>query len=309
MHDLHVDIETFSSVSISDSGAHKYVLSPDFEIMLFAYAVDHGTVQIIDIASGEKVPEWIIAALKDPNYIKHAHNATFEFLCLSKYYGALIPSQWRCSMIHSLYCGYPAKLEVVGAALNLPEDKKKLNTGKALIRYFCVPCKPTKVNGGRTRNYFYHDPDKWALFKKYCLQDVVTEMEIERRLAAFPLPEFVQKQWETDLTINIRGVAVDMEFVGGALAIGGQVKNDLMEEARNLTGLRNPNSITQLLEWLRNRVQPPPDDLKKETVSKLLERNDLPTEARRALEIRQELGKTSTKTWRLNVFKTHGKNL
>jgi len=297
VHDLDIDLETFSSIPISDAGAHKYVLSPDFEILLFAYAVDGGAVQIIDLASGETPPEWLIAALKDPDYIKHAHNATFEFLCLSKYYGPLIPSQWRCSMIHSLYCGYPAKLEAVGAALGLPEDKKKLNTGKALIRFFCVPCKPTKVNGGRTRNYPHHDPNKWALFKEYCLQDVVTEMEVERHLATFPMPDFVQRQWETDLSINIRGVAVDMEFVGGALAIGEQVKDDLMEEARNLTGLRNPNSITQLLEWLRNRVQPPPDDLKKDTVSKLLERNDLPTEARRALEIRQELGKTSTKKY------------
>ena len=297
MRDLDIDLETFSSIPIKDSGAHKYVLSPDFEILLFAYAVDGGAVQIIDLASGEKVPEWLVAALKSPDYIKHAHNATFEFLCLSKYFGPLIPSQWRCSMIHSLYCGYPASLEAVGAALGLPEDKKKLNTGKALIRYFCAPCKPTQVNGGRTRNYPYHDPDKWALFKEYCLQDVVTEMEVERRLATFPLPDFVQRQWETDLSINIRGVAVDMEFVGGALAIGAQVKDDLMEEARNITGLRNPNSIAQLLEWLRSRIQSPPDDLKKETVSKLLERKDLPTEARRALEIRQELGKTSTKKY------------
>ena len=299
MFDLDIDLETYSSVSIVDSGAYKYVLSPDFEILLFAYALNGGPVQIIDMAQGEAVPQWLVDALKSPEYVKHAHNATFEFLCLSKYFGALTPSQWRCSMIHSLYCGYPAKLEAVGAALGLPEDKKKLNTGKALIRYFCVPCKPTKANGGRTRNLPQHDPDKWRLFKEYCVQDVVTEMEVDRQLSINPVPAFVQKQWETDLTINMRGVFVDMEFVRGALEIGERVKDDLMDESRGITGLANPNSIPQLLGWLSENMVEAPDNLRKETVSKCLAQNDtmLTAKARRALEIRQELGKTSTKKY------------
>lgn len=297
MHDLSIDLETYSSVSIADAGAYKYVQSPDFEILLFAYSVNRQPPSIIDLACGETVPEWLIAALHNPDYFKHAHNAVFEFLCLSKYFGPLIPDQWRCNMIHSLYCGYPAQLGAAGAALGLPEDKRKFNTGKALIRYFCMPCKPTKANGGRTRNYPHHDPTKWALFKEYCLQDVVTETEIDCRLSAFPVPDFVQKQWETDLSINSRGVAVDMEFVNGALAIGEQLKDDLMEEARSLTGLANPNSIAQLLEWLKGNMADPPDNMRKETVGKLLEVDGLPYNVRRVLEIRQELGKTSTKKY------------
>lgn len=297
MYDLHIDIETFSSVPIGDAGAHKYVASPDFEILLFAYAIGDNPVEIIDLACGEVLPDWLLSALTDPNYIKHAHNATFEFLSISKIFGALVPSQWRCSMIHSLYCGYTASLASVGQVLGMPEDKQKLNTGKALIRYFCVPCNPTKTNGGRTRNYPQHDPEKWALFKDYCKQDVVTEREIEKRLNMFPVPDFVQKQWETDLTINIRGVAVDPDFVSGALAIREQLKDDLMEEARGLTGLDNPNSPKQIIEWLSENAPNPPDNLKKDTVSKMLDEPDLPDNVRRLLEIRQELGKTSTKKY------------
>ena len=194
-HELHIDLETYSSISIRDAGLWKYILSPDFEILLFAYSVDGSPVQIIDLAQGETVPDWLVAALHDPNYTKHAHNAAFEYGCLSRYYGQMTPNQWRCSMFHSLYCGYTASLESVGKALGLPEDKQKLNTGKALIRYFCVPCKPTKSNGGRTRNLPHHDLDKWNLFKEYCLQDVVAEMDNENRLSNFPIPDFVQKQW------------------------------------------------------------------------------------------------------------------
>lgn len=294
---LFIDLETFSSVPITDAGAHKYVLSDDFEILLFAYGLDDSPVEIIDLASGETLPDWILSALYDGEYIKHAHNATFEILCNSKIFGELDASQWRCSMIHALYCGYPASLEAVGAALGLPEDKKKLNTGKALIRYFCVPCRPTKTNGGRTRNYPHHDPEKWALFKEYCCQDVVTEKEIEKRLSLFPMPKSVQKQWETDLAINRRGVAVDMGMVEGALTIGDQVKADLMDEAKSITQLQNPNSVKQILSWLDSKLTDSPNNLRKETVTKLLEREDLPEDVRRVLEIRQELGKTSTKKY------------
>lgn len=299
MHHLSIDLETFSSIPIGKAGAFRYIDSPDFEILLFAYSLDGGPVQVIDVASGEAVPEWLVNALHDPEYIKHAYNAAFEWGCLSKVYGAMIPSQWRDTMLHGLYCGYTAGLDATGKALGLPEDKQKLNTGKALIRYFCIPCKPTKVNGQRTRNYPHHDPDKWKLFKEYNQQDVVTEMEIERRLSAFPVPDFVQKQWETDLIINSRGVSVDMEFTRGALYIGEIVKNELMNEAIQISGLENPNSVNQLSKWLDEET----DDsisvtnLRKETVSELLAMGGHSDSVQRMLEIRQELGKTSTKKY------------
>lgn len=296
MHDLHIDLETYSSISIRDAGLWKYLLSPDFEILLFAYSVDDNPVQIIDLAQGEVVPEWIVSALHDPAYIKHAHNAAFEYGCLSRYFGQMEPSHWRCSMFHALYCGYTASLESVGKALGLPEDKQKLNTGKALIRYFCTPCKPTKSNGGRTRNLPQHDMEKWNLFKEYCLQDVVAEKDIENRLSSFPVPDFVQKQWETDLRINSRGVSVDMPFVNGALVIGDTVKSELTTEATAITQLNNPNSVKQLAEWLDSRVDMDVTSVNKAVVADLMSEDNTP-EVQRMLEIRQELGKTSTKKY------------
>ncbi len=300
IHHLSIDLETYSSVPIAKAGAYKYIASNDFEILLFAYSVDDAPVEIIDLAQGEQVPDWLKAALYDPSYIKHAYNAPFEYGCLSKYYGTLIPAQWRCTMFHGLYCGYTAGLDATGKALGLPEDKQKLNTGKALIRYFCVPCKPTKSNGQRTRNYPHHDPEKWKLFKEYCVQDVVTEKEIDRRLSGFPVPDFVQKQWETDLMINARGVAVDMPFVDGALVMGESVKAELTQEAMDISNLDNPNSVKQLTRWLNANTDDSTEftDLRKDTVSKALsegleERPDVT----RMLEIRQELGKTSTKKY------------
>ena len=299
MHHLSIDLETYSSVPIKTAGAFRYVQSDDFEILLFAYSLDGGPTEVIDLACGEVVPDWLIRALHDPECIKHAYNAPFEWWCLSKYYGMMAPSQWRCTMFHGLYCGYTAGLEATGAALGLPEDKKKLATGKALIRYFCVPCKPTKANGMRTRNLPQHDPLKWADFKEYNRQDVVTEMEIENRLSAFPVPDWVQKQWETDLRINSRGVFVDMALVKGALVIGEEVKQDLKNEAVSITRLDNPNSVSQLSEWLNTEIDgdKPIDNLRKETVSALLGMDGNSPEVRRVLEIRQELGKTSTKKY------------
>lgn len=296
MYHLSIDLETYSSVPIKTAGAFRYVQSDDFEILLFAYSLDGGPTKVIDLACGEVVPDWLIRALHDPDCIKHAYNAPFEWWCLSKYYGMMDPSQWRCTMFHGLYCGYTAGLEATGAALGLPEDKKKLATGKALIRYFCVPCKPTKANGMRTRNLPQHDPQKWADFKSYCKQDVVTEMEIENRLSAFPVPDWVQKQWETDLRINSRGVFVDMDLVKGALIIGAEVKQDLKNEAVRITRLDNPNSVSQLSEWLNAEIDSdkPIDNLRKETVSALLGMDGNSPEVRRVLETRQELGKTST---------------
>lgn len=298
MKHLSIDIETYSAVPIGKAGAYRYTADPSFEILLFAYSADGGEVQIIDLCQGEELPPEILSALSDPAVIKHAYNAPFEFGCLSKAFGPMDPAQWRCTMMHGLYCGYTAGLEATGKALGLPEDKQKLNTGKALIRYFCQPCKPTKSNGGRLRNYPHHDPEKWELFKDYCRQDVVTEMEIERRLSAFPVPDAVQRQWETDLRINTRGVAVDMDLVRGALSISDAVRSDLIQEARDITGLENPNSVGQLTGWLNEHMTGTElSDLRKDTVAKLLERDDLTAPVRRALEIRRELGKTSTKKY------------
>lgn len=298
LHHLSIDLETYSTVSIGAAGSYRYILDPSFEILLFAYSLDGMPVEVIDVASGQVIPLWLKNALKNPLYIKHAYNAAFEWFALSKYLGLLPPDQWRDTMLHALYCGYPASLDAAGRAMGLPEDKKKLTTGKALIRYFCVPCKPSNANGNRTRNLPKHDPAKWKLFKEYNGQDVVTEMEIDRRLSAFPVPAFVQKQWETDLTMNARGVAADMEMVSGALVIGATVKSQLMAEARQLSGLDNPNSIKQLARWLTEATDGDTEitSVTKETVATMLKQPQ-PANVQRMLEIRQELGKTSTKKY------------
>lgn len=298
LHHLSIDLETYSTVSIGAAGSYRYILDPSFEILLFAYSLDGMPVEVIDVASGQVIPLWLKNALKNPLYIKHAYNAAFEWFALSKYLGWLPPNQWRDTMLHALYCGYPASLDAAGRAMGLPEDKKKLTTGKALIRYFCVPCKPSNANGNRTRNLPKHDPAKWKLFKEYNGQDVVTEMEIDRRLSAFPVPAFVQKQWETDLTMNARGVAADMEMVSGALVIGATVKSQLMAEARQLSGLDNPNSIKQLARWLTEATDGDTEitSVTKETVATMLKQPQ-PANVQRMLEIRQELGKTSTKKY------------
>lgn len=297
-HHLSIDLETYSSVNLKKAGAQAYIRSPDFEILLFAYSLDGSPVQVIDMAQGEAIPTDILAALTAPEYLKHAYNAAFEWGCLSRYMGQeLPPSQWRDTMLHGLYCGYTAGLEATGRALGIPEDKQKLNTGKALIRYFCVPCKPTKANGGRTRNYPHHDPDKWRLFKEYNAQDVEAEMEIARFLSTFPVPAEVQKQWETDLIINARGVAVDMDFVHGALEMGDTVRTELTDEAVKISGLYNPNSVRQLSQWLSDETGEDVSNLRKETVAEMLGRDDNSAEVNRMLEIRQELGKTSTKKY------------
>ena len=298
MQHLSIDLETYSSVPIAKAGAQKYIQSPDFEILLFAYSLNGSTPVCVDFAQGERLPLEIEEMLTCPYVIKHAYNAPFEWGCLSKYIGRqLPPEQWRCTMFHGLYAGYTAGLDVTGRALGLPEDKRKLNTGKALIRYFCVPCAPSKTNGGRTRNYPCHAPERWQLFKEYCCQDVVTEMEIERRLSVVPVPDFVQKEWETDLIINARGVAVDMEMVEGALELGATVRSGLMTEAMKISGLDNPNSVQQLTSWLEDETGEDIPSLCKNTVSKMLARDDNSPQVKRMLEIRQELGKTSTKKY------------
>ena len=298
MDHLSIDLETFSSVPIQKAGAQKYIQSPDFEILLFAYSLNGAEPVCCDFAQGETLPKWVAEALLDPQCLKHAYNAPFEWGCLSRYMGRqLPPAQWRCTMFHGLYAGYTAGLDATGRALGLPEDKRKLNTGKALIRYFCVPCAPSKANGGRTRNYPHHAPERWELFKEYNRQDVTTEMEIERRLSAVPIPDFVQKEWETDLVINSRGVAIDMGMVEGALELGATVRNTLTTEAVKISGLSNPNSVKQLASWLETETGEEINGLRKDTVAKMLARDDNSPEVQRMLEIRQELGKTSTKKY------------
>ncbi len=297
-HHLSVDLETFSSVPIAKAGAQKYIQSPDFEILLFAYSLDGGPVEIVDLARGEPVPWWLAAAITDPVYIKHAYNAAFEIGCLSKFLNRPLPlDQWRCTMLHGLYCGYTAGLEATGRALGLPDDKQKLSTGKFLIRYFCIPCNPTKTNGGRIRNLPHHDTARWQLFREYCMGDVTTEAEILRRLSNFPVPDAVQKQWQTDLIINMRGVAVDMELVHGALYIGETTRQQLVDEAVHISGLDNPNSLKQLTKWLEEELDEELTDLRKDTVNRLLDGKLSSDAGRRMLEIRQELGKTSTKKY------------
>lgn len=298
---LSVDIETFSSINIKKSGLYKYVQSPDFSILLLAYSIDGEDVKTIDLTK-DILPNEIKQVLLDSNYIKHAYNAAFEWYCLSKDFNLTEEqrnkwlSQWRCTMLHGMYCGYTAGLDATGKALGLPQDKQKLTTGKALIKIFCTPCKPTKTNGGRTRNNPYHEPEKWELFKEYNGQDVVTEMEIEKRLSAFPVPEQVQKQWELDLIQNSRGVALDTELVDGALYCDSRVNEIQTAEAKEITGLDNPNSVPQLKNWLTLETGKNITDLSKETVSEMLD-TELPEDVRRLLELRQEMGKTSVKKY------------
>ena len=233
MKDIHIDIESFSSVDLTKCGVYKYAQSEDFEILLFGYSVDGGEVKVVDLAKGEKIPDEIINALSDDSIIKWAHNANFERVCLSeylrKYYSHkflsysinedtvgdyLGPSSWKCTMVCSAYMGLPFSLEDVGAVLGL--DKQKLTEGKELIRYFCVPCKPTKANGNRTRNLPHHSPDKWEMFKKYNKRDVEVEMQIQQKLSKFPVPDFVWEEYHLDQEINDRGIAVDIELAKNA---------------------------------------------------------------------------------------------
>lgn len=307
VHHLSIDIETYSDVDIGKAGLYRYAQSPAFAILLFAYCLDGEPVQVVDLTEpGTYLPQEVVRWLFDPQCVKHAYNAAFEWYCLSRHFkleeNASYPPemwlpQWRCTMLHGLYCGYPAGLDATGKALGLPQDKQKLAAGKALIRYFCVPCSPTKSNGGRTRNLPHHDPAKWGLFKTYNGQDVVTEMEVDRRLSGFPVSDAVQAQWVTDQIINRRGVGVDTELVAGALEIDSAVRARYVQEAVRLTGLENPNSVAQLAKWLQEETGEEVADLRKATVTELLG-GELPGDkARRMLEIRQELGKTSTKKY------------
>ena len=296
MQHLSIDIETKSSVDIGKAGLYKYAQSPDFGILLFAYKADEKEVGIIDLAQGEQIPGEIREALQSPKVVKHAYNAAFEWYCLNRA-GYVTPvGQWRCTMAHGLYCGYPAGLERAGEAIGLPQDKRKLTIGKALIKYFCVPCKPTRTNGGRSWNLPKHAPDKWELFKQYCMQDVVTENEILRRLDRFPMPAEEERLWQMDVLMNAFGVRIDTGMLEGALVINGFCEQQLTEEAVRSTGLANPNSEKQLSAWLYERTGEEVANMQKATVSEMLGR-DYPKDVHRMLEIRQQLGKTSIKKY------------
>ena len=313
MRHLSIDIETKSSVDIGKAGLYRYAQSPDFEILLIAYKFDERPVKILDLTdeklrgkqgallngrqkefNGECAE--LCEALRSPRIIKHAYNVAFEWYCLNQAGFETPLEQWRCTMAHGLYCGYTAGLDATGRAIGLPQDKQKLTAGKALIRYFCVPCKPTKSNGNRTWNLPKHAPEKWSLFKDYCKQDVVTESEILKRLSLFPMPEEEERLWQMDIRMNAFGVRVDGELIQGALEIDSESAGRLEEEARSLTGLGNPNSAAQLLPWLRaNGLEL--ENLQKATVAEALGREGLPEKVRRVLEIRQQLGKTSIKKY------------
>lgn len=303
-HHLSIDIETRSSVDITKAGAYRYAQSPDFEILLFAYQLDDNPVNILDFTKNENLPITILRALSDPKVIKHAYNAAFEWYCLNRAGYETPIEQWRCTMAHGLYCGYTAGLSATGKAIGLPQDKQKMTVGKALIRYFCVPCKPTRTNGGRTWNQPWHDPDKWNLFKEYCKQDVVTEHEILKRLDMFPMPEEEERLWQMDVLMNAYGVRVDKDLIEGALYIDEVSTQKLTDEAIKLTGLSNPNSQQQLVPWLNSHSKEHPDEpdlldnLQKATVEELLkEKEHLPEDVCQMLEVRQQLGKTSTKKY------------
>lgn len=295
MRILHIDIETFSSVELKKSGLYKYVQSPDFEIILFAYAYDDEPVRVIDCLQGEVIPLSVLNDLQNPAVIKMAHNAAFEFYALGKFYKTFL-DQWRCTMVQALYCGFPGSLAGVGEAMGFQEDKKKMGIGKTLIKYFCIPCAATKVNGGRTRNYPRHNMQKWELFKNYNYQDVVTEREIYHGLCQYPVPEEEWKNWQLDQMINIGGTAIDMELVEGALAISDQIRDELSGKAKDLTRLENPNSVAQLKKWVEDNSGLEIDSLNKATVAEILS-GDPAEGIREVLKIRRELGKTSVKKY------------
>lgn len=282
MRHLSIDIETFSDIDIQKAGAYRYAQSEQFRIMLFAYSFDGEEVQVIDLENGEEIPHFILTALQDKDVIKHAYNAAFEWYCLNRA-GIKTPlDQWQCTMVHAMYLSLPAGLANTGEALGIPEDKKKSAIGKQLIRYFCVkPYKPDAV--------------KWKAFKEYNRQDVVSEMEIENRLSGFPVPELEWERWRQDIAMNAYGVKVDTELVNGAIKIQERCEEELLTEAIRLTQLENPNSPTQLLNWV-NAQGYPLENTQKATIESAL-KEDLPLKVRRVLEIRQQLGKTSVKKY------------
>ena len=308
---LSIDLETYSDVDLSKCGVYKYTESDDFEILLFAYSINHEEVKVIDLAQGEKIPIEIIKALVDDEVTKWAYNASFERVCLSRYISRyypeyfisysinedtvnefLAPSSWRCSMIWSAYLGLPLSLAGVGAVLGLEEQK--LKEGKDLIKYFCVPCNPTKSNGGRTRNLPEHDNAKWELFKKYNKRDVEVELSIQERLQSYQVPEFLWDEYHLDQEINDRGIALDMELVENAIKFDEISKQKTSDELQRLTNIENPNSVMQMKEWLNDKGVEM-DSLGKKQVSEMIK--EAPKEIVDVLELRQQISKSSVKKY------------
>ena len=309
MENLSIDLETFSSVDLKKCGVYKYAESDDFEILLFGYSVDGSEVQVVDLAQGETIPEVVLSALTDETVTKWAFNAQFERVCLSRYLRDkginvnpgqtgkseglfLNPCSWHCTMIWSATLGLPMSLESVGAVLGL--DKQKLTEGKNLIKYFCLPCNPTKVNGGRTRNKYFHDKEKWELFKSYNKRDVEVEMSIQEKLSRFPVPDFLWQEFYLDQTINDRGIEIDSLFVESAIKLDQEVKTHLMDELKHITGLENPNSVLQMRSWLKEH------GLEMESLGKKEVAKELKTvgkELAEVLRLRQQLAKSSVKKY------------
>jgi len=297
MRELHIDIETYSSADLLKCGVYRYVQAPDFTVLLIAYAFDDGPVHIIDCTKEEELQQVddFCELLTDPTIVKVAFNAAFERACLSAFYALrLEPEQWRCTMVKSAMAGYPGSLDQVAASLRLPV--KKDPAGKALIRYFSLPCKPTKSNGMRSRNLPQHDLFKWQEFKDYCVQDVVVERAIESRLSWFTIPDAEQRLWTLDQQINDRGVRVDRTFVGKAMQVDVAFREELEAEALQLTGLDNPNSTAQLKEWLSTEMGSDVQSLNKTAMPALMQQVDSDAVAR-VLQIRAELSKTSVKKY------------
>lgn len=311
IHTLSIDLETFSDVDLKKCGVYKYASSPNFEILLFGVSVDGGEVTVYDLASGDTVPEEIIRALSDDSVIKWAYNASFERVCLSVWLrrnypqcfssysieedtvrNYLDPSSWRCSLVWGAYMGLPLSLEGIGKVLKL--ENQKMAEGKALIRYFCVPCKPTKANGGRTRNLPEHDPVKWSTFIAYNKRDVETEMAIQQKLSKFPAPDFLWAEYHLDQEINDRGIQLDMVLVDQAIAIDERSREELSAKMRQLTALENPNSVQQMKEWLTKHGLEV-DSLDKKAVKELLK--TAPPELAEVLELRRQLAKSSVKKY------------
>ena len=311
IHTLSIDVETFSNVDLKKCGVYKYAESPDFEILLFGVSVDGGEATVYDLASGDTVPEEIIRALSDDSVIKWAYNASFERVCLSVWLrrnypqhfssysieedtvrNYLDPSSWRCSLVWGAYMGLPLSLEGIGKVLKL--ENQKMAEGKALIRYFCVPCKPTKANGGRTRNLPEHDPVKWSTFIAYNKRDVETEMAIQQKLSKFPVPDFLWEEYHLDQEINDRGIQLDMVLVEQAIAIDERSREELSAKMRQLTALENPNSVQQMKEWLTKHGLEV-DCLDKKAVKELLK--TAPPELAEVLELRRQLAKSSVKKY------------
>jgi len=294
---MSIDVETYSGSDLAKSGVHRYTESADFEILLFGYAADGGEVRVVDLASGEQLPEEIHEALTDPGVTKWAFNAAFERVCLSRFLGLptgtyLDPKQWKCSMVWSAYLGLPLSLKGVGAVLGL--DKQKLDEGKELIRYFCGPCRPTAVNGMRTRNLSSDAPEKWELFKTYNKRDVEVELQIQRRLRKYPVPDFVWDEYRQDQEINDRGVALDETLVNAAIEMDGRSRGELTAAMQTLTTLDNPNSVMQMKKWLsENGLET--DTLGKKAVAELLK--TAPAELANVLALRQQLAKSSVRKY------------